>query len=68
LLRGRTKPFTYLRPENVRSVSVLPKVIESLRAELRASHGVLNVRMAQVVLDCTSVMAVIGQLVAAGMP
>jgi hypothetical protein len=48
--------------------SVLPKILEPIRRHFSISHGVLNVSVAHVVLEGSSVMSVIGELVARGVP
>ena len=43
--------------------SVLPKVIETVRGQLRVAHGVLNVLMSEIVLNGAGIMPVINKLV-----
>lgn len=49
------------------SVSILPKRFESVRRKFRVSQGVRDILVAQVVLQWAGVVALIGELVAAGM-
>jgi hypothetical protein len=49
-------------------ISILPKSLESLRAEFRIAHSVRDVPMPEILLDRASVMAFVGQLVASGVP
>lgn len=48
--------------------SVPPEILETLRRKLRISHSVLDVLVAQVVLNGPRIVPIIGELVAAGMP
>ena len=52
----------------VDETSVFPEVFEPACSKLRIPHSMLNVLMAQVVLYWSSVVAVVGQLVAGTVP
>lgn len=51
-----------------RGSSVFPETLESVRGKLGVTDRMLDVLVAQVVLQCASVMAVVGEFVAAGVP
>src|SRR5262249_58868200 len=61
---GGVRPWRRFRPTC--APSVLPEPIEAVGAQLRISHRVRNVAVAQVVLQRAGVDAVIGKLEAAG--
>jgi hypothetical protein len=48
--------------------SILPEFLEAVGGEIGVAHGVLDIAMAQGVLDGAGVLAVVGELVAAGVP
>src|ERR1019366_5568745 len=48
--------------------SVLPESAEAIRSKLGVEHSVLDVFVPQVVLDGTSILAVVGELEAGRMP
>ena len=47
---------------------VLPESLESIRCEVGVPHGVRDVPVTEVVLEGSSVVALVGELVAAGVP
>ena len=47
--------------------SVPPKLLEPIRCQRGVCHGVLDIFVPEVVLDCPRVAAIVGELVAAGM-
>lgn len=50
------------------SVSVLPEILEPIRRHLGVSNRVHDIFMPQVVLEGPSIMPIVGQLVASGVP
>ena len=50
------------------ATSAPPEVAEAVRRKLRIAHGVLDILVAKVVLQGTSIMPIVGEFVAAGVP
>ena len=65
---GLYVPLLEINLSQARYRLVLPKPLEPLGAELRVSHGVPNIFVPQVLLHGARVVAVVGELVAGGMP
>ena len=54
--------------DQVVATSAPPEVAEAVRRKLRIAHGVLDILVAKVVLQGTSIMPIVGEFVAAGVP
>ena len=55
-------------PEMARVESVFPEALKSVRRQSRVTDGRIDRLVPEVVLDCPGVLAIVCELVAAGMP
>jgi hypothetical protein len=65
--RGETQSVNLLAPDLAKTNSISKKFLESLRRQGGVARRILNVAVPEIGLDRTGVVAIVGELVAAGM-
>jgi hypothetical protein len=64
---GETQAVNQLAPDLAKANSISEKFLEPLRRQSRIARRILNIAVAEIGLDRARVMAIVGELVAAGM-